>query len=330
MPESVLVGSSRLLAMASWIASQPRQSTTVGQLADHFTRTVKQVERDLDQLTYFRDSLPLESFELVWTPAAKGTREALRRQNPVRVLQSHGASLPSVFTTEIAAQAIIRLRAMAPALPAELANYLPATVMAIQSMTPGTIELARSIDDATQSSSDFLPLLNTAVATHTVVEMEYVKPHGAATRRLVEPCAVRRAPHDWHLHGLDRSVGEHRHFAVSRIHAVSLREETFTAHQQCPGDDSPRIRVGLRPHAMWLVDDFAEFVEKRTDEFGLEVIVADIPVWNSHAVRDLLVGAGSAVVFIDDVEMEDSVRRHATSAYKVWSHVLASVGDLSL
>lgn len=329
MPESVLVGSSRLMAMASWIASQPLQSSTVGRLADHFNRTIKQVERDLDQLTYFRDSQPLESFELVWTPVPKGTREALRRQNSVVVLQAHGASLPSVFTTEIAAQTIIRLRAMAPALPAELVRVLPATVMAIQSMTPETIELGHFIDDASHSSSEFLPILHHAVAHHTVVEMEYVKADGTATQRIVEPCAIRRAPYGWLLQARDYSTGEHRRFVVSRIHAVSLRDEIFPAHEQCPVDDSPRIRVGLRPQAMWLVDDYADFVEKRDDDCGQEVIIADIPVWNFNAVRDLLIGAGGALVFIDDVEMENSVRQHANLAYNVWSQVLSDISKQS-
>lgn len=323
MPENAAVGAARLMAMVSWISRHEGHTVTVGQIADHFGRSVRQVEKDVDHLTYFRDSRPVDSFELVWTPSAKGARNKERRSNLVTIRQAHGASLSSVFTEDLGTRTILSLRAMAPALSEDLAQWVPSTVMWIEGMSAVPAEILQAIDDVDNEDSVFLSRIRHAVDSHQVIEIVYQKDLGVPQRRELEPCSLRRGPHGWLLSALDRGVGQHRTFSVSRILDVADMGSLFPSHGQCESSGVPYVRVGLRQQAMWLVDDYADFVERFVDDSGLVVVVADIPVWSFTAVRDLLVSAGAHVVFIKDEEMNVAVREHACAGAHAWSEVLS-------
>lgn len=318
MPENTAIAAARLLSIVTWLSRQPHQTSTVGELAEHFGRTIGQVERDLDHLTFFRDSLPGESFELEWTPAEPGTRAPVRAQATVTVRQAHRHALPQVFTPELAAHALVGLKALSPTLPEDLRQHLPAAMVAIGRLAPALAPFGEELLDLpAEDSPQVLPLLSTAVAEHRELSFSYDDRRGRVSSRRVFPVDLVHRSNGWVLIGVDLDKNSPRHFLATGISTVSLGQ--VLAPPQAVADSDDSIRILINSQAQWLLGDFAT-LEPHQD--GVWPQWAQIRVWNDAWVRNLLIIAGPGIEDCDDPQMAQWVSDYAQEACAVWSDVL--------
>lgn len=324
MPELAFLGVARLLSIVTWVSKQENHSTTIGELADHYGRSLDQIERDVNNLTYFRDSLPLESFDLEWYPLEGRRTNAQRREQLVTIRQPHGFSLPAVFDAELASRALVGLRVLSPLLPEELRQQIPGTLMALERMRPGVESTFSKVDDLQGESSCVLPPLQMAISDHVVVEFVYERADGMRSSRRVLPRELTRSVSGWVLSAVDVANGEDRSFVVGRVSDLRVTDELFAPGTETARTQERVVRVRLRGRSHWLANDYASVVEvlEPSKEGEEAQIVADIPVWNEGWVRDALIAAGSSVLAIEDTVLAEQVRVHASKAWQVWSGIL--------
>lgn len=329
MPETTSLAAARLLSIVTWLSRQPQHTSTVGDLARHFNRSVRQIERDLDHLTYFRDSLPGDSFELQWEPPRLGARGVERESNTVCIRQSHGMSLPAVLSPELAARAIVGLQALAPTLDPFLRAHVPGTVMAIDALAPGVGRSAHDIDDVLQpTDSALVPLIRTAIAAGQQLHFTYTSATAAVSQRHVVPQELAQSTTGWILVGFDVDRQARRRFLIERMTALTTTDHSG-ATQQPTGDptegclDTDRIiRVLISARAQWLIGDFATLEPADdTGECPAWPRWVQIRVWNDTWIRTLLIMAADVIVAIDCPRMEANVRSHAQEALSLWTRL---------
>ncbi len=322
MPEYAPTAVARLMAMVSWIGSQPAHSTTVGELADHFHRTLTQAERDLENLTHFNDSFPGDSFELTWESPPKRTSVEQRRATPVSIRSTLGLDLPPSFTENEAAAIIVGLQAIGPYLDEELRSAIPSTVLAVDALSPTvstSVEDILTVNDMRWTSD--LHLIDEALRTPRPLSFSYISPSGRKSDRTIDPWTIRLGPNGWIVEGWCWSARAARQFSVERMTGLSLSDETAT-HPRPHAEEgtSESLRFAITRGAQWIIDEYSIHVLGEKDG----ILDLTIDVWDRQWVRNLFIRISPYIVRIDDAEMECEISEYATEALTIWNGILSS------
>lgn len=324
MPENTALAAARMLSLVTWISRQPAQTTTVGELSAHFGRKISQIERDLHQLTYFRDSLPGESFELAWQPARPGARTWERSENTVTIRQAHGMALPAVMTGEMASRALVGLRAIAPTLPQELLEELPSTILMIEALTPDFATSAHIVESSAQLGQELLPTITAALNAGHCLLYEYTNVDGHTQARHVLPRKLIHRGSGWLVDAFDCDLAKPRTFAVKRIRKLSTERHQ---HEPCDAvaDTARFVRVRINPQAERVLGDLAEYENPHSEQWPRWV---RIRMWNRRWVRSLLMSAMPGIVEIEDPELLADIHDFADRAKILWTQIDGSIDAL--
>lgn len=329
MPEHASHAIARYLAMVTWIGRQPQRRTTVGELAEHFGRSLRQIENDLRQLTLFRDSLPGESFELSWFEPEKGTSSAERLATPISVRSTRGLDLPPSFTDEEVATIIVGLRAIAPLLDEAEQNAIPATVMALDAMSASHAHLHENIVDMPRSEGGAtLQMVREAMIAQRMMTFTYTAHNQARSERRVEPLALEQGPSGWQLHAWCHSAQSLRLFVLDRIEDLEISTEAFDpALRPLQREESSTVQVTLTKDAQWVGEAYAS----RILHTSPETLTIELPIWDRQWVRDLLTRVASSIVALSDAQLAGEISEHARNVLEVWGQVTGNAdGTLEL
>jgi predicted DNA-binding transcriptional regulator YafY len=220
----------RLYALVDELRAIAPRARTARQMAGRFEVSVRTIERDLDALQ--QAGVPIYA-----TPGPGGG---------YAIDKDH--TLPPVnFTSEEAtalAIAIARPRAspLAEALRSALRKVvaaMPASEAEAARQLVGRVHLLPDADDPPLPTSR---VIEQAVVTSRVVEIDYEDRHGDSTRRLVEPMALVGSRQEWYLVAHCRLRDAARTFRFDRISSARLTDES-TREQRVPSPDYlPELR----------------------------------------------------------------------------------------
>lgn len=319
MPEHASHAIARYLSMVAWIGRQPQRRTTVGELAEHFGRNLRQIENDLRQLTVFRDSLPGESFELSWFEPEKGTSSAERLATPISVRSTRGLDLPPSFTDEEVATIVVGLRAVAPLLTEEDQQAIPPTVLALDALSANRAHLHENIVDIPRvDARETLRTLRQAMSSHHVVSFTYTAHNHMRSERSVEPLALEQGPSGWQLHAWCHSANAQRLFILDRMENLKITGESFNPSlRSLQREESSTVRVVLMKDAQWVGEAYASRILAVTHE----TVTIELPIWDRQWVRDLLTRVASSIVSLSDQELAEEISEHAQAVLRTWDSV---------
>lgn len=329
MPENTSLVVARLLALVTWIRRQPDSTTSLGELSDHFRRPIARIEHDLEQLTFFRDSLPGEAFELEWVRPEPSCRGKARRQVPVILRYSPEPLVPTILSPELALRALVGLKTIAPLLDPITRAEIPATMLEIERMIPSVHDASDILPVATSDRHDeVLPTLYRAIEDGSSVEFEYQSNQGTPSTRHVLPTELTYTRQQWILHAFDWGRRAPRSFKVSRVETLRLAArpamETLTHPHSQTHNGEVCIRVLIHPRAQWILGDFATQEDPHCTTWPRW---ASIRVWNEEWVRNLLIIASPGIEQIEPEAFAEAVREKAMTAYNVWTEVLSSTSS---
>jgi predicted DNA-binding transcriptional regulator YafY len=220
----------RLYALVDELRAIAPRARTARQMADRFEVSVRTIERDLDALQ--QAGVPIYA-----TPGPGGG---------YAIDKDH--TLPPVnFTSEEAtAVAIALARPRASPLPGALGSALRKVVAA---MPASEADAARTLVGRVHllPDADDLPLptsrvIEQAVVTSRVVEIEYEDRYGDSTRRLVEPMALVGSRREWYLVAHCRLRNAARTFRFDRISSARLTDEPAGEQRMPSPDYLPELR----------------------------------------------------------------------------------------
>lgn len=319
MPEHASHAIARYLAMVTWIGRQPHRRTTVGELAEHFGRNLRQIENDLRQLTLFRDSLPGESFELSWFEPEKGTSSAQKLATPISVRSTRGLDLPPAFSDEEVATIIVGLRAVAPLLSEEDQQAIPPTVMALEAMSTSQSHLHESIVDMPRSQAhEALQILRQAITAQRMVTFRYTAHNQVRSERRVEPLALEQGPSGWQLHAWCHSADALRLFIVERMEDLEVTDDHFApSARPLHREEEATVEVTLAKDAQWVAEAYASRVLAQT----YNSVTIELPVWDRRWVRDLLIRVASSILSVSDETFTEEMGAHARRVLSVWEQL---------
>lgn len=320
MPELASHAIARYLSMVTWIGRQPQRRTTVGELAEHFGRNLRQIENDLRQLTLFRDSLPGESFELNWFEPEKGVSSAERLATPISVRSTRGLDLPPSFTDEEVATIILGLRAIAPLLSEEEQQAIPPTVMALEAMSASQSHLHENIVDIPHiEAGETLHILRHAITTQRIVAFTYTAHNHLRSHRRVEPLALEQGPSGWQLHAWCQGADALRLFILDRIENLRTTDDTFDPSlRPLRREETSVVKVTLTKDAQWVGEAYASRILSTTKD----TITIELPIWDRGWVRDLLTRVASSIVTMSDDHLAADINDHARRVLDVWKPAL--------
>lgn len=326
MPENTALGAARLLSIVTWLSTQPGGVSTVGEIADHFHRSVSQVERDLMGLTYFRDSLPGESFELMWEPAPAGSRGKSRAEVSVAVRQAHGMTLPQVFQPEQAARMIVAIKALLPTIPDDLRAHVPGALIALEQMVhPGRALRSAVIDCDNIEDLPTLPSLRQAIDTGKGIECSYTNAQGVTSTRRLVPQQLRRDSRGWLLHAIDADTGRKRTFNVARMDAITHTSITSQESTDMTTEAATTVRLLIDAPAQWLLDEYADAEDPQDSGWPRWI---RLRVWNEDWVRATIISISPWLRSIDAPKiLFERVTDHAVTSLNVWNQVLDRLGE---
>jgi predicted DNA-binding transcriptional regulator YafY len=220
----------RLYALVDELRAVAPRARTARQLAARFEVSVRTIERDLGALQ--QAGVP------IYATPGPGGGYAVDRDH----------TLPPVnFTSEEAtalAIALSRPRA------SPLADALRSAVRKVVAAMPATeAEAARRLvgrvhllPDASDSPLPTSRVIEEAVVTSRVVDIDYEDRHGESTRRLVEPMALVGSGQEWYLVAHCRLRDAARTFRFDRIASARLTDEPTDDHREPAPDYLPELR----------------------------------------------------------------------------------------
>ncbi len=277
MPELVPLTVSRLLSIVAWIHEHP--GVPVAELAAHFSRTNRQIRRDIEALGSVGDSLPGASFEIDW--------DLLENEDRLRIRSTLGVDLPPRLTGREAAAILVGLDALAPNLDEELRSRIPRTALAVRALVGEEGEDPALVHSDPDEPTGILDVLADAIRDDRPVAFEYRSADGRRSARVVEPWDVRRGGAGWILRGWCLGSRGERNFAVDRMSGVEIAAGSIAHRPMAPRRDWPVERIVVDARGRWVADDF-ESVDARElgDDGGVELAV---PVWNEEWFASLLI-----------------------------------------
>ncbi len=305
MPESAEIATVRLLSMIAWIGEHP--GVGVAELGEHFARSPRQVERDVELLGLQGDSLPGNSFEIDW--------DLYEREHRLRMRTTMGVDLPPRLTRTEATAVLVGLRAIAPVLDEDLRSRLAHTALAVTAMSPWRPTpdaLAVSGRDTHDPRVD--PVRRAISGAHQL-SFTYTKADATTSRRLVDPWSLRLGREGWVLSGWCHASQDRRAFRLDRMSDVRV-EDTPLEHvddgAQVPR--APEVRLRVTHAAHWVVDDLGARVLSE-DRQGVDVAV---PVWDRRWLESLLVDLAPNLLGCEDVAALNAMGGRARRALAVW------------
>lgn len=305
MPENVEIATVRLLSMISWIGEHP--GVGVEELGEHFGRTRRQVERDVELLGLQGDSLPGNSFEIDWN--------LYEREGRLRMRTTMGVDLPPRLTRTEATAVLVGLRAIAPVLDEDLRSHLPHAALAVSAMSPGG-PAPRVLSVSGESAHDpRLDLVREALSGHRQVSFTYTKADSTTSRRLVDPWSLRLGREGWVLSGWCHSSQDRRAFRLDRMEDVHVEDSPLDHVDD--GTDAPRapeVTLRVTRSALWVVDDLGARVLHEDPES----ITVAVPVWDRRWLVALLVDLAPNLLGCDDAAALEAMGRRARRALVEW------------
>jgi predicted DNA-binding transcriptional regulator YafY len=219
--------SARLLRLLSLLQT-PREWPG-SELAERLQVTPRTVRRDIDRLREL--GYPVQAT----MGANGGYRLVAGKAMPPLLLDDEEAvaitvGLRTASRQPIAGIAEASLRALAK-LQQVLPPRLGRRVNALSATTLPTPAAAASLVDPTQ-----LTVLAAAASTNERVQFDYLKHHGTATRRLVEPHRLVVVGRRWYLLAYDNERADWRTFRIDRI-ANAQTTRVRVPPRQPPADD---------------------------------------------------------------------------------------------
>lgn len=305
MPENVEIATVRLLSMISWIGEHP--GVGLSELGEHFGRTTRQVERDVELLGQQGDSLPGSSFEFDW--------DLYAREHRLRMRTTMGVDLPPRLTRTEATAVLIGLRALVPVLDEDLRARLTHTALAVRAMSPMDTSpqaLAVSGEDAHDPRLD---LVREAIGRDRQLSFTYTKADSTTSSRRVDPWSLRLGREGWVLSGWCHTSMDRRAFRLDRMEHLRLEDTPVDHHDDgAAPPPSPEVTLRVSQAAHWVVDDLqARLVGQ--DEESLTVA---LPVWDRRWLESLLVDLAPNLLGCEDTEALAAMADRARHALVVW------------
>ena len=205
----------RLFAIQTFL--QSRRYVSVEAIAEKFNISVRTVYRDVRALC--------ESGVPVTFEPAKG----------YCIVQ--GYFLPPVsFTTGEAAALMLMEGATRVYADQSIQQLYSAALTKIRSVLRSTQKddidalsagMGMQLPSCMEANYGYLATLQTAIAEHRIVEMDYCNKSGTKSSRKVEPVGLQFYAMAWHLMAWCHRREEYRDFRVSRIEALYLTREPF-------------------------------------------------------------------------------------------------------
>lgn len=320
MPELVPITISRLISLVAWICEHP--GVSLGEAADHFGRTRKQIKRDIEAIGSVGDSLPGQSFEIDW--------DAYATEDKLLVHSNMGISLPPRLTAREATAILVGLEALAPNLDPDLRARIPRTACQVRALVNSTDEETAQGVFAQEDSQmrGALPLLNPdpgmdlstrletvaeAISARRPLSFTYTRADGLRSNRRVDPWELKFESGGWMLHAWCHDAQAERVFALSRIDELLIEEGRSQPRTRTLAEDVPRIELELGPGGRWVGEEFGEGGTLDTPS-GCRVT---IPVWNPAWVETLLIDV-SPVVISAPAELKRQAGLRARRIREVW------------
>lgn len=308
MPELVPITIARLLSLVAWISDHP--GVSLDDLAAHFSRTKKQIKRDIEAIGSVGDSLPGNSFEVDW--------DLYETESRLVVHSTMGVSLPPRLTSREAAAILVGLDALAPSLDDDLRARIPRTALAVRALVGVDAPAPALVHaDAEEEAPGTLDLLAEAIGADRPVAFTYTKADGRASRRLVDPWELRRDATGWILRGWCRTAEDERNFALGRITDAEIAPGRRSKAPEDREGRWPVVEIEVDPGGRWVGDEF-ESVETTPTPAGARL---SIPVWNEEWLDTLLVDLAPCLVSAP----EDALARagaRARRALGAWDDAL--------
>jgi predicted DNA-binding transcriptional regulator YafY len=121
----------------------------------------------------------------------------------------------------------------------------------------------------------FLPSLHRAIWEDRTIELAYLRPDGAGTRRRLHPYALVAKANVWYLVGRQAADGEMRTFRVSRIQEVTLSEARFQRPPEFNLVDYWRTQTALFEKTVIEVEDPCQVVV-RVNPGSVRSLISDL------------------------------------------------------
>ena len=309
---------SRLLTMVPWLLNRP--GVEVDEAAREFGVSTAQIESDLALLFLCGTpgGMPDDLIEAEWEggrvylgnadaiarPLRLGVDEALALIVGLRAL----AAVPGLGDRDAVTRALAKLEAAtggAAAASARIQVSIDGGVVA------GVLEQARQ-----------------ALAAHRRVHLRYLVPgRDESTERDVDPMRLVNIDAQWYLEGWCHRAEDERLFRLDRVEELTVLDQDGTPPATAlprdlgngvftPHESDLRVRLELRPGALWVADHYpTESLERREDGSVVVTLRTADTTW----LRRLMWQLGSRATVLEPASLADEVRDGARAALEAYA-----------
>ena len=334
MPENVTVATARLLSLIAWATDHP--GTSREELAAHFGRSLRQIDRDVETLGSVSDHdlagrMPVEIDWAAWygDDDEQGT-EGVRDAASVRrlfVRPVHATVLPPKLTGREILGMLVSLRAIAPLLHGQEEARLPRIAADLLAMGPAELTedaaaLAQIPVRVHEDDEDVLDDIRDALDDSVRLSFSYLDADGVPTRRSVDPLALAQTAQTWHLVAHDLDADDTRRFRVDRMQEVRVGDEPAT-HELDPAASADEtatdgaaelVSVTVSRGAAWLADEFPGRVTRHPDD----TLTIQLNTWSPGWIEALLIDISPHLLAVDPPEWAERAAERANVALVNW------------
>jgi predicted DNA-binding transcriptional regulator YafY len=286
------------------LSLQHRRRVRAGDLAEQFEVSKRTIYRDLSALNQMGiplAALPGEGFELVegyYIPPLMFTEpEAIAMILGSRLLMQQAAG----SLTQGAGQALSKITV---ALPDQVRAKAEALTSVIGFITP---DAKFNLDDPQ------LLTLQKAIQEKRVIHILYrAYQKEATTERDVEPHQLFYSDGVWYLEGYCRLRKDIRAFRLSRIEAITTRQETFSKRRAAKPKQQKKTEIKIR-----FAEGFARWVRERqhygfqSEESLADAVIMIYQVDDFSEITPWILGWGDGAEVLSPKELRQSLRETA-------------------
>lgn len=303
----------RLLAMISYFADG--RPVPVGEAADHFGISTKELLKDID--TLWLSGAPgyghAELIDFEATALDEGyiqLRNAQQMEHPLRLSPGEAVTLLAALNSLIArlgetdVLASTRMKLMAAA--GEAAHAADSVLIERTSAETHALrnEIARAIEN------------------HQQLEITYVSAQDEVTTRIINPISLHAIVDHWRLLAWCHRAEANRQFRLDRIIELTTLDSTFTPSKsptEPPTMDTSafehHVTLTLAPSARWLTEQIpVESVEDHGDSFTV-VIASGSLRW----LEQVCLRLGDDILAIEAPDLRAAVAQRAGEALKLYA-----------
>ncbi len=336
MAENSSVQLSRLVALVNFIAENP--GVTVAQVADHFSRSVAQVRRDVSVLidSGFDDLLPGRTLEL--------DLSAYLEEGELWLRDPLGLESSISLSSQEFALLIYALTALSPSLSAAENALLPNLALKLVNSSEvgvGGAFFMQTVSALDEDSS--VQKVLEAINDSAGLRFTYTDASGNVSRRQASPRLLRLARDGWLVEAIadtgERSFRLDRMTDVQVVAPATLRDSGREGLQagasgelsgtQHAADQSqsgePVVSVLLAPSAAWITNETPARNVRKTAE-GLE---ATFVAWDPQWMRTELLLLAPYVEKTDPANVKEEASSYAHTALRQWERVTGQNGTNS-